>query len=641
MKNVLITTLGYTKNLIDTEFFHFVSPNGARTYCTGISVAEAGTKYILSNYHIDEIFVLGSHDSVNSPESVTSITLADWEPSSSSLTDAFSEYDFYCYRILQFLKNLDIEVKDVSDKLSDEERQDAVAKFRDFKKKNQISVKDKDLFNALDTDALQLDNVKKFRHSVSRAQWDWLRYMAFIRMDSFYKMHPLDANKDITVHFVPVEKNTNKPFELRDLATVIDSMLPESSDQTNCYLDLQGMAFCDAYSFFNIFSMIRRDTARHINLAGLIQSTASAECLSAPILDEWAQLELHELFTGINIFLNYGKADYVENYRDTHGLSTPNIDRMLIGMKYIEEGISLCNIPVLTYGISTLRKHFQQHPPADTKDQIAYSILGTTIQNDYGSLLESDKISIPELLKWALRKKLYQQALTILESCVPKDIVERGIFYYAQSQEDLDRMMEKLNILYWNEPPKTRYSFSDLEHYFVKFYGRGEIDHRQKKAAVNRDLTHLRIAELHGKTDLIPAYSNLNNDDMLYELLLNYYNIGQLRNEICHAMPPEHALDSGEELVPTSNLDVLDNAIRKFTEIYSAACKRVSKSNDLPVPIILEQARFKAYCSKHRLIPFEQIGEDTIDNTVVCNFNGNELTVNIRMLKPQDSFPDE
>lgn len=43
-----------------------------------------------------------------------------------------------------------------------------------------------------------------------------------------------------------------------------------------------------------------------------------------------------------------------------------------------------------------------------------------------------------DLLKWTLKKGFYQQTLTIFESKIPNEIVERGIYYYAKNENDVD-----------------------------------------------------------------------------------------------------------------------------------------------------------------------------------------------------------
>ena len=638
MKNILLTTIGYTKNRIDVEYFHFKDPNGVRTYCTGISVAEAGTKYILGNYPIDEIVVLGAPGAARPTDDTASSPLAERVlPQATELTD-FSEYNFYCYRILQFLEGLDIEANDLYESLDEAQQTDVIEKWEQFKRSSAPGMIEKELFWRLDSKPESESDLQTLRASLTRDQWNWLKYSSYLKMDSYYKMHLLARNRDVSVRFLPLRKNSRGAFDLQNLNQIVSDLLTEANTGTNFYMDLQGMDFCDGYTFFNLLSMLHHGDDRRIGISSIIQSTGTLERLSAPILDEWSRLEMHELLTGVNVFINYGKVDYLQRYWDTHEFTSPAVEELLAGMKYVEEGISLCNIPVLKYGIAVIRQLLRRQTPEQSED-LVYKILASTIQKDYGKMLDGDEVQVAELLKWLLRKKMYQQALTIIESQVPDELVRRGIFYYARTQTDLENMMAMLNTAFWNEIPKCRYVFNDLSHYFIRNYGSDKVNFHQKKDAVSRDFVRLRVGALHEGSELLPAYSDLNNEDMLYELLLNYRNLCRLRNEVCHALPPETALGGGEELVPASNLAVLEQAIRKFTEIFTAACRRVPA--DAPKPLLIDQAEFRSYCRHNRLLPFEQTDQDTLDRTCICDYNGSQVTVRIQMLRPQDHYFDD
>lgn len=126
-----------------------------------------------------------------------------------------------------------------------------------------------------------------------------------------------------------------------------------------------------------------------------------------------------------------------------------------------------------------------------------------------------------------------------------------------------------------------RWAFSDIEHYFIKSYGRAVLDYRQKPDQVAKDYAHLRIDALHGLNEnILPAYSQLNNDKLLYKLLLGYYRIGNLRNQINHASTDQPDLDA-EVLVPRKDSRVeIKLELKKFIELYSTACQKAIKKKE-------------------------------------------------------------
>ena len=115
--NLLLTSLSTLGDRKSHRYFYF-EKDGSTQYCDGLSVAEAGAKYILSNVDIDEIIVLGSGNTYDPGEENNRIVLRDWSDFTSLDTKKISEYSFFQYRIAQFLDGLDMESVDV---LSDTE----------------------------------------------------------------------------------------------------------------------------------------------------------------------------------------------------------------------------------------------------------------------------------------------------------------------------------------------------------------------------------------------------------------------------------------------------------------------------------------------------------------------------------------
>ena len=78
-KSVLLTTLGSSgDDRLDYQYFYY-DDHGRLSYCNSLSVAEAGTKYILSQKNIDEIIVLGSGASYNPEDALRPQVLRNFE----------------------------------------------------------------------------------------------------------------------------------------------------------------------------------------------------------------------------------------------------------------------------------------------------------------------------------------------------------------------------------------------------------------------------------------------------------------------------------------------------------------------------------------------------------------------------------
>ena len=153
---------------------------------------------------------------------------------------------------------------------------------------------------------------------------------------------------------------------------------------------------------------------------------------------------------------------------------------------------------------------------------------------------------------------------------------------------------------------------------------------------VAKDYARLRIAAIHGETsEILPAYSDLNDDKLLYELLLSYYRIGNLRNQVNHAGVDDPMI-SDDELAPRKdNRLLLDDALSRFISLYSRACSLTKKQSE---PVIISSAHLKAYVRRHELKPLEEANDFTVSNSYSCTFNGKELQINLNMFKTEEDY---
>jgi hypothetical protein len=96
-KRILLTTLGSTgNNRFDYKYFYY-DRNGWFNYCNSLSIAEAGTKYILSKENIDEIIVLGSGATYNNEDVLRPLVLRNFADYSAEGIENLSEYFDYSH----------------------------------------------------------------------------------------------------------------------------------------------------------------------------------------------------------------------------------------------------------------------------------------------------------------------------------------------------------------------------------------------------------------------------------------------------------------------------------------------------------------------------------------------------------------
>ena len=631
-KSVFLTTVNECKDRLDIKYFICRDMNGDPVFATGISVAEAGLKTVLSDTPIDEIVVLGPSEYAEEKYS-KGIKLSDMKIKHGADISEMSEYEFFCYRIVEYLNQVDFEAIDIDELIDEDSKKDIRGKIDVFKKNHSLGTP-KGLFLEI---CSSKDLERAFRDEVLKGlkpnEQKWTCHNLFTQMDPYYKIHVGSINREAVIRYLPIDPSAELGVD--DITKVARSVLGNEKTKVDLYMDMQGMGSINGNTLITTFLMTNKRTGYKCSINKLISSGKKPSAVSGRVLDLRKSYDITKLMSGIDTFLEYGKDGQLKEFWSSLDVIDPNAIRLFNAMDCIDEGVSLCIVDLIAYGINSIRSLFKKLSRNSHSDNIYLDIIINAIKSDYGPLLEGDELSIPELLKWCLRKGFYQQLLTIIESKIPYDIVKRGIYYYAKDNDDIEALQTDLNYLYWNQPVTMRWSYNDIEHFFLKFYGRPLLDYRQNKDAVAKDYAKLRVAALHEKVEgMLPAYSYVKDDALLYELLLSYYKIGNLRNAVNHSNISEAALEDGEEFEHKDNRIELADAIGKFIKLYASACKKAEPDGNTPV--FLDSYRFKAYARHHELVPLNEDQEGMLSNSVSCIYNGKEVLINIRMLKPEE-----
>lgn len=123
-KNILMTTMSKL-NRIDTVHYYYSdkTENKLPLFCDGISSVENGSKYILSQYPINEILVIGTSETFSESDSIYVEDLAscdfwkdiykEWKEdylygTGSKNSNVISAYEFYKLRMAEYLNQEDI-----------------------------------------------------------------------------------------------------------------------------------------------------------------------------------------------------------------------------------------------------------------------------------------------------------------------------------------------------------------------------------------------------------------------------------------------------------------------------------------------------------------------------------------------------
>lgn len=605
-KNILLVSLGNLDHGIQHNYY-YSSDEGDPKFCDGIMSAEATTKYILSKTEIDEIVVIGSGATYDEGDDLRKICLNESEEYLVSDISSLSEYSLYRYRIFEYLEGLDLEEHDVLENISPEDRDRILQIFNTFHKeagqRNPRLRKRDVFFSKISREPELFDKLVGLLPADLKSRADWLKRYIYSLMTDFYKLRSLEDNDDVQVSFVPTTTRKEGTIDTKNIARIIDLVTGAEDEFVNLYVDMQGLERTDDFTMVTVLSILKNEWKNKIQIKEILSTSSFG--FTREIRNEYKRYELNNLLAGMNAFIQYGKIGSLRKYWDDLDIYDDHVERLLFAMQYIDDGVSLCNIADLEFGIKELRNVLAEERTYDERqlESNVISILETGIRRDFGVLLDGnkeDEVDVLELIKWTYRKEFYQQTLTIVESRIPDDFVKHGVLYYAENENDIERALNVLKKAYKRVLPKDKYQFNNLNHYFIKFYGRHLINYRQDPAKVQQDYAKSRVAMVgNDDPEQLRTYSLLEDKEALEELLFSYYNIGRIRNQVSHGLSGVTVYPGQRKLRKVNdNVRMLSESVEYFILQYDAAKAKMKDKAVIPLTVTIGDLKDHIFSQK-------------------------------------------
>ena len=599
------------------QYFCF-SDGEKNFYCDALTSAEAGSKYILANHKIDTILTFGSELSGVRDDDLRSMTLNEGSELYSVDVQDMSAFSLYRYRLAEYLDEVNAEIQDARELLDDEQQEAAEELIRQFfneKASDNGANKFNRFFDRLFRDDDLRDELEqKLRKAAREAGIDQEKYLNWIwtylyqEFRDTSKMHILDCNEDVKISFISTEDEDDDEKTFTDLLISnlehISSIAGSDGEEVEIYLCTQNDNARDSFVLTSLMETLRAVSFSRARIARIILTDAPSDKMVETISEDTGQLFVYELLSGTRSFLRYGKTDLLLDLRAASGIRNPNIDRMLYAMRNIDIGISLCDITDIERGIVKLREIFAEEYPVtgDTFVEKYFNIIASGIKEDYGPLLSGDEISFIELVKWAYRKGFWQQTLTLIESRAPEDFVNRGIYYYCDSEEDREEVVEKFGKIYYDLKPFEKYKLDDVEHYYVKFYSRWKAPHPKDSKEFQLEYAKIRIEELDTEDKgTIRAHTLCPDREALKDLLFAYYYLGDVRNATNHALDEFSGFTSiMDDADVSERMNLITQAVDYFIYCYNKVVDLISESGADADVVRIDTAELSAYAKSLR-----------------------------------------
>jgi len=546
-KNILVTAIKNNDNHHRCRYY-YGEDDSQVLFCDAMASGEAGAKKILSGVNIDEIIAIGSEIQVAEGKPLQRVSLADGIDYIQADLDSMSDLDFFRYRLMEYIKGVDMEAADIAMSVPVDVQNkvlDEICKKVGFEPKKLLAHLPK-------SKKLKSDFMAALA-SYSEEEQEWIKRALYHAMDDRCKYSSRTTNFNLPISFIPVaEVCSGDQKNMKNLHQLLSTMKENADDEIHLYVDIHGFSPEESYIFLSFFFALNDSANSKIHIESINSLNDIPNGFLYRISDARKRYNVERLLSGINAFSKYGKADMISDYWRESGINSPAIERMMFAMNSIDVGISLCNIEVLEQGIKTFCTIVNEDngPLNGSEEEMFLMTLKQGIIADYGPLVSSPdgKFSYLDLVRWAFNKGLYQPAITIIESRFPKFLVENGLFYYARNEEEKKAFMASLNAAYWDSHPKDRWSFDDIEHFFLKFYCRGVINRFNDRSKTRSQVyTDFRVKQVYEEDKLggLPAFSIIEDKQEFADVLDAYYGAGALRNQINHAHLDEPMTSDG------------------------------------------------------------------------------------------------
>ena len=603
--NILLTSL-YEADKDAPICYYFAKEGNKKYYCDAMLTVEASTKYVLAQHPIDEIITLGRKLTYDEGDDKKLIELREGQSFYTSDISQLSTYSCFRYRIAQYIDELKIEQRDIMDLISPEMQKKVISYTKSFYKKASAGneyMKFNRFFDVLSQDESLLYEFKTGlvnKLEIPAAEFNnylqWTLNYLYSEFKDSSKLELLEGNEDVKVRFIPTGVGEDGKVDVDNIIELVRSINAEHNE-VNLYVALHSDDVTDTYVLMNVLDILKAMFDNNVKVCKVLTTSSPHDCMSGEIKNDTEGYGITELVAATKTFLNYGKVDMIVDYWEKCGSSNDRIDRMIYAMRHIDVGISLCHITEIENGIRQLHDVFsQKYTGEEDYYSKLFTILSDGIKYDYGTLVTDDEINFIDLVRWAYKKKFYQQTLTLIESRAPEIFVDKGIFYYCDDEEKTAEIVNEFAKQRSYLKPYETYIMDDLNHYFIKLYGR-------KSKKIKRGGKDQQKAFADYKVDMIGsddpdemhAYSCCEDKEALSNLLYAYFHVGEVRNRTNHA--DERDVNMGilmvDEKEVSNRLAWIRDSIEFFLHCYDIVSAEIEGKEPVVVTVTPGEVRSK------------------------------------------------
>ena len=188
--------------------------------------------------------------------------------------------------------------------------------------------------------------------------------------------------------------------------------------------------------------------------------------------------DIMNFVSGIHECINYGQIKSLHMLQNTN----PAEQEVQEHMQNIAEGIQLCDVDKFEKGLQALSQALPKlNANENAIENAGYlTLFQGLIRDSYGErLLDNQHRRVVDEIKWCTEKGFIQQALTLLESKMPREILQNGLLV-SKAQDDARSIFDAASgnlalsndfVQYLNHPNSPKFRWESAENYIVQTVG--------------------------------------------------------------------------------------------------------------------------------------------------------------------------
>lgn len=154
------------------------------------------------------------------------------------------------------------------------------------------------------------------------------------------------------------------------------------------------------------------------------------------IVDQKYAFDILKFVSGMEAFSKYGNADILVEYFDNEKSLKKNnkCEETAKSMKEVSKGMKECNPNAYVDGLNRLRRNIVEF---NDEDSSLMGIFKDYIVADYDDLIKVNQdVLALAVIKRCVKKQMYQQALTLIESLMPEFYMKNKILYIKDMTDE-------------------------------------------------------------------------------------------------------------------------------------------------------------------------------------------------------------